>query len=158
MKIKTVCIIVFCLITISSFSQTLHLYGGSSHNVYLGCLTCNNYDKNSIWNEYGTYGSSYNSKSIWNQYGTYGSEYNSFSPWNKYSSNPPIVVDKDGNSYGYFTVNEYKTNRANFGLALTIYKYYESIRDDVGGWYDKIFKWRFFKTSIIDLLGVIASI
>lgn len=60
--------------------QTLHLYGGPNHDVYLGCLNCNNYDSNSIWNTYGNYGSVYNSNSIWNKYGTYGSEYNSYSP------------------------------------------------------------------------------
>lgn len=119
--------------------QTLHLYGGSNHDVYLGCLNCSNYDSDSIWNEYGTYGSTYNSKSIWNAYGTYGNSYNSDSPWNSYGSNPPVVVDKSGNFYGYFTVNSYKDKRADFGLALTIYENYEDIRDDVGGWYDKIF-------------------
>ncbi|WP_452223506.1 hypothetical protein [Lacinutrix chionoecetis] len=132
----------FCVLFVLSqlsFGQTLHLYGGSNHDVYLGCLNCNNYNSSSIWNEYGTYGSSYNSKSIWNKFGTYGSEYNSLSPWNKYSSNPPVVVDKEGNFYGYFTVNSYKTKRADFSLALTIYKYHDEICENVGSWYDKIF-------------------
>lgn len=126
-----------CMFT---FSQTLHLYGGDNHDVYLGCLNCSNYDSDSIWNEYGTYGSSYNSKSIWNAYGTYGSEYNSYSPWNSYSNDPPVVVDKDGGFYGYFTVNEYKSDRADFDLALIIYKYHDKIREDVSGWYDEIFE------------------
>lgn len=121
-------------------SQTLHLFGGSNHDVYLGCLTCNSYDDNSIWNEYGTFGSVYDSKSIWNEHGTYGSEYNSDSPWNEYGSNPPVVVDKEGNFYGYFTINEHKSNRANFELVLVIYKYYEFIREDVGEWYSKLFE------------------
>ena len=50
------------------------------------------------------------------------------------------AFDKEGNFYGYFTVNEYKAKRADFGLALTIYKYYDLIRDDVSKWYDKIFE------------------
>ncbi|WP_047547300.1 hypothetical protein [Psychroserpens sp. Hel_I_66] len=127
------------LISIIASGQTMHLYGGSNHDVYLGCLNCNSYDSNSIWNEYGTYGSSYNTKSIWNEYGTYGSKYNTFSPWNSYSNDPPIVVDKDGNFYGYFTVNAYKSKRADFELALTIYKYHNEIREDVSEWYDNIF-------------------
>ena len=53
-------------------------------------------------------------------YGTYGSSYNSDSPWNAYGSNPPVVVDKSGNFYGYFTVNRYKDKRADFSLALNI--------------------------------------
>ncbi|WP_282147873.1 hypothetical protein [Algibacter lectus] len=130
----------FMVFTFSTtYSQSLHLYGGDNHKVYLGCLTCSDYDSSSIWNEYGTYGSSYNSKSIWNEYGTYGNDYNAQSPWNSHSSDPPVVVDKNGEFYGYFTVNEYKSKRAEFKLALIIYKYHEEIRDDVDGWYDEIF-------------------
>lgn len=133
-----------CLVFLSfgffANGQTLHLYGGSGHDDYLGCLNCSNYDKNSIWNTYGTYGSSYNSKSIWNSYGTFGSKYNANSPWNEYSNTPPVVVDKEGNFYGYFTLNKYKSKRADFKLAMTIYEYQELIRDDVGEWYNKIFK------------------
>ncbi|SMC53797.1 hypothetical protein [Cellulophaga tyrosinoxydans] len=128
------------LLTSLNFGQKLHLYGGNNHEVYLGCLNCTNYESDSIWNEYGTYGSSYNSKSIWNEYGTYGNEYNSYSPWNSYSNDPPVVVDKAGNFYGYFTLNEYKSNRADFRLALTIYKHHEHIKEDVGEWYEKIFE------------------
>lgn len=131
--------ILFSLLTNFGFSQSLHLYGGSNNEVYLGCLNCNSYDSDSIWNEYGTYGSSYSSNSIWNEYGTYGSEYNSYSPWNQYSSTPPVVVDKQGNFYGYFTLNEYKAKRAEFSLALTVYKYHDVIRENVGEWYNKIF-------------------
>jgi hypothetical protein len=122
------------------YGQTLHLYGGKNHDVYLGCLNCNSYDQNSIWNEYGKYGNSYNSNCIWNEYGTYGNEYNSYSPWNSYSNDPPVVVDIEGNFYGYFTVNEYKSKRAEFKLALVIYKYHELIREDVDKWYDKLFE------------------
>lgn len=50
------------------------------------------------------------------------------------------MVDEGGNFYGYFTVNEYKSKRAEFDLALIIYKYYDLIRDDVSIWYDKIFE------------------
>lgn len=131
--------ILFLLLTNLGSSQTLHLYGGNNNDEYLGCLNCSSYDSDSIWNEYGTYGSSYSSNSIWNEYGTYGSEYNSYSPWNEYSSTPPVVVDKKGNFYGYFTINQYKPKRADFNLALTIYKYHKEIREDISGWYDKIF-------------------
>lgn len=129
------------LSTIFSFGQKqLHIYGGRDHDIYLGCLNCDSYNSNSIWNAYGTYGSSYNSKSIWNSYGSYGSEYSSTSPFNSYASYPPVIVDKDGNFYGYFTTNEYKSQRADFNLALTIYKYYDLIREDVSKWYQKIFR------------------
>jgi hypothetical protein len=139
---KLVLIITFGIFfsPIGTFAQTLFLYGGDNHNVYLGCLNCNSYDANSIWNEYGTYGSSYNQQSIWNEYGTYGSEYNAYSPWNEYSNDPPVVVDKEGNFYGYLTMNEYKTKRAEFELALILYKYHDLIKNDVSKWYNKIFE------------------
>lgn len=122
------------------FAQTLHLYGGKNHDVYLGCLNCNAYDSNSIWNSYGDYGSKYNSKSIWNKYGDYGGAYSDYSPFCRYANNPPVVVDKQGNFYGYLTINLYNSKQADFGLAKTIYEYYEEIREDVREWYDKIFE------------------
>lgn len=123
-----------------TFGQTLHIYGGKNHDEYLGCLNCDKYNSNSIWNTYGTYGSKYNSNSIWNAYGTYGSKYNSYSPWNSYSNDSPIIVDKDGNFYGYLTTNKYRSKRADFGLVKILYEYHEFIREDVSKWYDKIFK------------------
>ena len=139
MKFTSKLILGLILFTSYMTAQTLHLYGGKNNENYLGCLNCNNYDSDSVWNEYGTYCSSYNLKSIWNQYGTHGSDYSSYSPWNTYASDPPVVVDKDGGFYGYFTVNEYKSKRATFDLAIIMYKYYEDIREDVGTWYDEIF-------------------
>lgn len=124
----------------TTFGQTLHLYGGKNHDEYLGCLNCDKYSSNSIWNAYGTYGSKYNSNSIWNAYGTYGSKYNSYSPWNSYSNDSPVIVDKEGNFYGYFTINKYRSKRADFDLVGILYEYHELIRDDVAKWYDKIFK------------------
>ena len=48
---------------------TLYMYGGKDGEVYLGKLNANEYDPESIWNEYGKYGNKYNSNSIWNEYG-----------------------------------------------------------------------------------------
>jgi hypothetical protein len=127
------------ILATTTFGQTLHLYGGKNHDDYLGCLNCDKSSSNSIWNAYGTYGSKYNSNSIWNAYGTYGSKYNSYSPWNSYSNDPPVIVDKEGNFYGYFTMNKYYSKRADFDLVEILYEYHELIRDDVSKWYDKIF-------------------
>lgn len=132
--------IVCCIFSMHCiFSQTLYIYGGEDHDVFLGKLNASKYDSKSILNEYGTYGSEYNANSIWNEYGTYGSEYSSYSPFNSYASYPPVIVDEEGNFYGYFTVNKYKSKRANFDLVNIICEYYESIREDVDEWYDKIF-------------------
>jgi hypothetical protein len=139
-KMKVSLVLLMLLFINKSFAQkSLHIYGGKEHDVYLGCLNCDTYNPNSIWNTYGTHGSSYNSKSIWNSYGSYGSEYSNTSPFNTYAIDPPVIVDKDGGFYGYFTVNTYKDKRADFPLAMTIYKFYDLIRNDVAKWYNKIF-------------------
>ena len=120
-------------------STTLYIYGGSNEKDYLGKLNASRYDSESIWNPYGTYGNKYNSKSIWNEYGTYGNEYNPNCPFNEYGSNPPVLRDRNGKFYGYFTANKYKANRANYELIDIICEHYEEISEDVGGWYDKLF-------------------
>jgi hypothetical protein len=73
-------------------------------NTYLGKIT-NSYDSESIFNEYGTYGSEYNSKSIWNQYATFGSEHSRYSPHNSYTSTPPMII-KNKKIIGYLTANK----------------------------------------------------
>lgn len=130
---------IFLLLRSNNSAQKLHLFGGYDHEQYLGCLNCNKYDKNSVWNQFGTYGSKFNRLSIWNEFGTYGSKFNSLSPWNQFSNDPPVIVDDQGNFYGFLTLNKYKSARAEFSWILIIYQYYEFIRDDPDKWYDKIF-------------------
>lgn len=134
-------ILLFVSLCTSSFAQKpLQIYGGKDHDQYLGCLNCNNYDTNSIWNSYGKYGSSYNANSIWNSYGTFGNSYNSLCPFNDYATEPPVIVDKDGNFYGYLTTNTNHEKRCTTQLALIIYEHWKEIQQDVSGWYEKIFK------------------
>jgi len=101
-------------------NKKLMLFGGENNNVYLGCLNCSEYSVESLFNDYGSYGSEYSSTSIWNQYGTYGSRYSQYSPWNTYALNPPVVVDENGNFYGYFTVNKYHAQRTTIPSLLKI--------------------------------------
>ena len=96
------CLLAFALLLpAGAQAKDLHLYvdDGSDH-VYLGCFSCSPYDSNSIWNEYGTY----------------GSEYSNSSPWNEHSSSNPVLVDKDGGFYGYFTCNRYRSKRVDSNL------------------------------------------
>lgn len=76
---------------------------------YLGELTSNEYNSDSVFNAYGTYGSKYSIDSIWNTYGTYGSAYSSESAFNEYASKPPIIV-LNGKIIRYLTTNSYTTN------------------------------------------------
>jgi hypothetical protein len=109
---------------------TLLLFGGDSHKTFLGCLSCNKYDPGSICNKYGQQGSKYNSESIWNKYGSYGSKYSSQSPWNRYAPEPPAIVDKDGNFYGYLTANQYNPKRTRIKLYVQLTDLWEEITDD----------------------------
>lgn len=57
----------------------------SSDGKYLGDLSSNQYDPNSVSNPYGKYGSQYEMDSINNPYGRYGSPYSNESVRNPYT-------------------------------------------------------------------------
>lgn len=118
----------------------LHIFGGRNHDVYLGCLNASKYNSQSIWNRHGNYGNRFSATSIWNEYGTYGGTYSSYSPFNSYASYPPVIVDEEGNFYGYFTVNEYKRDRCTLKIVDLICASYGSIPDALDKWYELIFE------------------
>jgi len=100
-----------------------YLYSNDGRT-YLGKLSTNQYDSESISNKYGTYGSKYSSESIFNEYGTYGSAYSSESAFNKYALNPPKIVDKNGNFVAYLSSNEYKANSITYAELISWLKKY----------------------------------
>ena len=83
----------------------------ASNGQYLGKIT-RFIHSNSIFNEYGKYGSSYSNTSIWNSHGNYGSKYSSQSPFNPYITNPPKII-RNGSVVAYITVNENIANAIN---------------------------------------------
>jgi len=87
------------------YSYEFELYSNDGTE-FLGTLSTNRYDSDSIFNKYGSYGSKYSSTSIWNPYGTYGSKYSIDSAFNKYSTSPPIIV-YNGQAIAYVSVNKY---------------------------------------------------
>ncbi|AUT03906.1 hypothetical protein CLI64_27915 [Nostoc sp. CENA543] len=64
----------------------------ASDGQFLGTLSSNLYDPNSISNPHGMYGSSQGIYSIRNSYGLYGGLYGVHSPYNNYCINPPIIL------------------------------------------------------------------
>jgi hypothetical protein len=139
MRNKLFIILAVFMVGFSLHAQTLHIYGGRNHKVYLGCLTCGEHDASSIWNSR-TYGNKSNANSIWNEHGSYGSDQSNLSPWSVNASHPPVIVDKSGKFYGYLTLNKSHRRRANLEPAVTMYKYYDMIRNDVSAWHKKIFE------------------
>lgn len=105
-------ITIFCLFFVShtnaeevcSLVQGAVLIAQDDKNTYLGKIT-NSYDSDSIFNEYGTFGSEYNSNSIWNEYAPFGNEYSSYSPHNSYTSSPPMMI-KNKKIIGYLSANK----------------------------------------------------
>jgi len=50
-----------------------------------------------------------------------------------------VLLFWNGNFIDYFTINEYKAQRAGGQLLITIYKYYDQIRNNTDRWYEKSF-------------------
>lgn len=78
----------------------------ANDNEYLGKLTSNEFDSDSLLNQFGPYGNEFSPKSIFNEFGTYGSEFSSLSPFNEFTSTPPQIFI-DGRFYGYLTMNQF---------------------------------------------------
>lgn len=77
---------------------------------FLGQLSSNKYQLESVMNEYGSYGSIYSTTSIFNQYSAYGSPFNTLSPFNQYSQTPPKIYLR-GVHVGFLSVNQFVTQR-----------------------------------------------
>lgn len=101
-------------------AQDLLLFGGEGHDDFLGCLNCDQYSGEAICNELGSFGNSFRSSSIFNGFGPYGNSFNQSSPWNQFSrsTSVPVVVDRDGNFYGYFTINAFRRDAVSFSPDL----------------------------------------
>jgi uncharacterized protein (TIGR03437 family) len=82
----------------------------SQDGKFLGKITSNRFDQDSIGNSYGSYGSSYSSNSIFNTFGAYGSDFSSTSAFNQFASSPPVIVI-GGRVQWYLTVNASKSPR-----------------------------------------------
>lgn len=110
-------------------NKALLLYGGDDHKTFLGCLNCSDTSRESVCNSVGRFGSSVARDSIWNDVGHYGSEVSRQSPWNETASDVPIVVDGDGKSYGYFTVNVAHRDRTQIDWLVSILDFYGETSD-----------------------------
>lgn len=89
----------------STGSFPWYIFSGEETHEFLGKLSTNSYDRLSIANSYGDYGSSYSYTSIFNTYSDYGSAYSQYSAFNQYASNPPIITDSNFYPIGHLTTN-----------------------------------------------------
>lgn len=112
MSKKYICLLIIIILLSSGLASAqiksgLHLVG--SDGTYLGKLTTNEYDPDSVFNEYGDYGSEYSDTSIWNEFCPYGSDFSNKSAFSDFATKPPIIVH-NGEAIGYLTKNDFKQN------------------------------------------------
>lgn len=93
MKMKNKLHVIFLMLAFSmpilALADSPYLVG--SDGKYLGNLSANKYDPNSVNNPYGRYGSKYSTDSVNNKYGKYGSKYSNSSARNPYANNAPKI-------------------------------------------------------------------
>jgi hypothetical protein len=109
-----VLLVCFCLLLPSTafadnyvIKPPLILVADDHNKTYLGKLTTNEFDADSIYNQFGTYGNKFSSTSIWNEFGVYGNQFSSYSPFNQFTTTPPIIIDGNGNMVGRLSVNKF---------------------------------------------------
>ena len=114
------------LVSLDVQAADLLLYGGMKHDDFLGCVNCTKDNPDSICNPYSATGGT-----IFDEYTLYGSKGNPHSPWNRWSSSTgvPVLVDREGNNYGYFTINNKRTAPVRFAEKLR--KIYEDAKGDL---------------------------
>ena len=110
--------------TLRGQTGELLLFGGLNHETFLGCLNCSRFDSGAVCSRFGDYGSRFSATSIWSQFGTYGSRFSNDSPWGQFASNPPVVVDREGNSYGYLTLSRTHSQRTRIRSLVDLLDYF----------------------------------
>jgi len=95
---------------VAESAPTRDCYLKSADGQYLGRITKNRYDTNSLLNQYGPYGSKYSQTCIFNPYSPYGSKYGQFSVNNPYCSTPPKLFIK-GQFLGHISKNRYVSHQ-----------------------------------------------
>ena len=96
----------------------LLVFAGKDNQVFLGCLTCSEYDPSSIHNALGSYGSKYSLTSILNPDSDYGSQHGPESACNPYALKAPVIMNRDGKDFGQLTVNKSNRQRTKISAVL----------------------------------------
>jgi hypothetical protein len=89
----------------ASAVEELFLFGGPRHKEFLGCLNCNEFSLNSVWNDFSIYGWR-NEVGKWSPLGPFAGLSGPYSACNMLANDPPVIVDRQGTLYGRVTINE----------------------------------------------------
>jgi len=99
-----------CLLALAA--ALLHSAGVAVAQEYLGNLSANPFDPNSIANPFGK-GSAFDPNSINNPFGPYGSPFSNQSATNPYATEAPKLYDGDGNYRGRLSSNPFDPESIN---------------------------------------------
>lgn len=82
----------------------MQIYGGPLHRDYLGCLNCDQFDVNSVWNGHGPFGwdNGYPNAS---HFAVYRAPQGRYSACDPFAADPPILLDTSGKTYGRLNVS-----------------------------------------------------
>ena len=84
------------------------LWGGPGYTVYLGCFSCNQFVSDSVFNQFGRYGSRFSPTSVANHFSDYGSQLSRNSACNALATNPPILLNVATQRYTELTLNRFR--------------------------------------------------
>jgi len=105
-----------------AFSSKMMIFGGEDHKTYLGCLSCPKGAADSVLTPGGDHGPP--SEGIWDKAG-FGSPGSQYSACSVFASDPPVIVDEDGNYLGRVTLNR---NHSQIGTGA---RFYDWLHDSV---------------------------
>ena len=94
---KLIILAVGIMISGPAMAQVQDLY--ANDGTYLGNTSSNQFDPNSINNQFGKYGNQFSANSVNNQFGQYGSQFSVTSPNNQFAT-PAVAVPQYGGGYG----------------------------------------------------------
>lgn len=90
--------------------KKIMIFGGKDHKTYLGCLNCAPEESDSIFNKSGEFGNCDNPfadnlycRGPFKNFGPTG-PFHDLSACGSSASNPPVIVDEDGDYYGRFSI------------------------------------------------------
>ena len=99
-----------CALAQSAITQPrLQIYAGSQHRDYLGCLNCDRFDTNSIWNGYGPFGwdNGYVGQS---RFHGYFQPHGQFSACDPFAADPPLLIDAANTQYSRLNVSKTRSD------------------------------------------------
>lgn len=118
MRILLVAMVMFLFVTIAQAGPPILV--DPQTGKYLGNLSSNQFDPNSVNNPFGRYGSEFSPDSINNQFGEYGSQFSPNSINNQFATGAPVivhrhnygVVNRHSDATGYNPIGELSNNLA----------------------------------------------